>query len=80
VENVPDYQLKFEKHVDPNGRSTRSTWNSEAIEPGMSKIGTFRFMREAVRAWNKNSKTLKDIASVYSAKKEIGQTAVALPF
>ena len=66
--NVPDYPLKFEqKYVDPNGRSTRSTWNSEVIEPGTSKIGTSTFMSEAARAWNKNSKTLKDIPSVYSA-------------
>jgi hypothetical protein len=37
-------------------------------------------MSEAARAWNKNSKALKDTASAYSAKKEIRKIALATPF
>ena len=79
--NIKDYPLKFEqKQIDSNSRATRSISNGEVIEYGSSKIGTSTFISEAARAWNKMLPFLKDIKTVYSAKKEIRKIVVTLPF
>ena len=78
---IPNYPNKFElKTVEPNGRTTRSISNEVVIEPGGSNLGTATFISDAARAWNKYSLTLKDISSVYAAKKEIKEIVKTLPF
>jgi hypothetical protein len=69
---IPDYPNKFElKTVETNGRTTRPISIEVVIKLGSSNLGTATFISNVARAWNKYSLTLKDISSVYVAKKEI---------
>ena len=79
--NIPNYPNKLERMTtEPNGRSTRAVTNGKVLESGKSKLGLATFISDSVRAWNKSHNALKDITSIYIAKKEIKKIAIALPF
>jgi hypothetical protein len=48
--------------------------------PGSSNLGTATFISDVARAWNEFSLPLKDISSVYVAKKEIKKIVKTLSF
>ena len=81
MRNVEKYPNKFEhKSTDTNARVTRAVLIEEVIEPGKSKIGMATFISDAARAWNRSLNSLKDITTVYAAKKEIKKIALSLQF
>ena len=79
--NIPNYpSVLIQLSYELNGRSTRAVTNGKVQEPGKTKLGLATFISDSARAWNKSHIALKDINSIYIAKKEIKKIASALPF
>ena len=78
--NVDNYPTKIKKLSDlPNSRTTRANVQGNLVLKGKSILTQETFTYDATKLWNAAPMSIKDSASLYSAKKAIKQFVKLLP-
>ena len=78
--NVKKFPIKVIKQTTmQNARVTRGDTSERLLESGMSELVRSSCIGDATRQWNKAPPMVKNVISLYLAKKEIKLFAATLP-